>query len=93
MGRERSWSDALRRLSALLYEADPEGMGASVFAPPDEYVDMAERVLRTFIRRPAGTRPAEAVLDLIPSAWPELIAEIVGVCEEYERARMQRMDE
>ncbi len=76
----RGWSDAHSRLSALLYERDPEGMGASVFAPRDEYDDVATRLLRAVLRRPAGLAEADVVVNVLPSAWPDLVAEIVEIC-------------
>jgi hypothetical protein len=81
----RAWLEAHSRLSALLYERDPEGMGASVSAPRDEYDDVATRLLREILRRPADADQAEIVLNVLPSAWPELVAEILEVSAAYER--------
>ncbi len=87
MGRRtaRAWLEARDRLSALLYERDPDGMGADVSAPRDEYNDIASRLLREALRRPEGQAVAAAVHEALPSAWPELIAELVQVIDAYER--------
>lgn len=40
-----SYDRAVRAVSALLYLFDPDGMGASAFAPEDEYDDPARRLV------------------------------------------------
>lgn len=88
MGRRaaQTWQEACGRISAVLYESDPEGMGADVGAPLDEYDDIAARLLREAIRRPAGQALATCVEESVPTAWPELVAQLVEVIEAYERA-------
>ena len=82
----QAWLDALNRLSVLLYESDPEGMGADVGAPVDEYDDIAARLLREALRRPSGHALATCVQESVPTAWPELVAQLVEVIDTYEGA-------
>ena len=85
-GAAQAWQDACNRLSALLYESDPEGMGADVGAPLDEYDDIAARLLREATRRPAGQALTTCVEQSVPTAWPDLVANLADVIDAYERA-------
>ena len=59
-----AYADALRVISALLYQYDPNGMGASVFAPDDEYDSHAARLL-------SDSREIEDVVSFAQSAFPD----------------------
>jgi hypothetical protein len=61
-------------------------MGADVGAPIDEYDDIAARLLREATRRPAGQALATCVEQSVPTAWPELVDQLVDVIDAYERA-------
>lgn len=88
----RAWTNALTALQALLHARDPEGMGESVFAPQDEYADVAARLLRTVTRRPAGTSGESVVIEILPTAWRELIAEILSIAPHSKEPRRRQGD-
>ena len=83
--RARVWRDALTALETLLYTRDPEGMGESVGAPHDEYADVAARLLREVTRKPAESSSHDVVADVLPTAWPGLVDEILTICVHFER--------
>jgi hypothetical protein len=60
----------------LLYDHDPDGMGATVGAPVDEYSDMATRLIRALRDSEFGVGSVEVIRGVIPTAKLELIAEI-----------------
>jgi len=61
-------------------------MGASVSAPRDEYDDVVTRLLGEVIGRRPGEVDAQVVLTVLPTAWPELVAEVLEVCATYQRS-------
>lgn len=82
----RGWRELKASLGALLYERDPEGMGATVSAPPDEYADVAVRIISSLSRCTQEAELRKAVLDILPTAWPDLVDEILSIYHKMVRA-------
>jgi hypothetical protein len=57
----------------ILYDHDPDGIGSSIDAPPDEYHDLVVRLLQSL--RSAGTREqaARAVTAIFPAGSEPLV--------------------
>jgi len=70
------WRALVRRVSDLLYDHDPLGMGSSVGAPSDEYDHIAIDLIRQ-IRD--GQEIGEATLGLLPDANQSLISAITDL--------------
>jgi len=60
----------VRVVSALLYSFDPEGMGASAFAPVDEYDGLASRLV-------SQSQGLKDVAGLLSEHYPEAPAQLV----------------
>lgn len=60
-GDRKRWSRLQKAVAAVLYDADPDGMGATVGAPADEYDDIATRIISALSRAPEGTAPERIV--------------------------------
>ena len=69
----RNWSydRAVRVVSTLLYLFDPDGMGASAFAPEDEYDDPARRLV-------AQSKDAAGLDELVRSHYAGSSDHMVG---------------
>jgi len=78
-----AWSQLRSRLEVLLYDYDPDGMGASVGAPLDEYADVAISVIRTLRDREPDQPVSDAVWEAVPGASLDLIEEIAKAWGEY----------
>jgi hypothetical protein len=83
----RRWHELERRIAAALYESDPEGMGASVGAPHDEYADVARAVIRALRDRQPEQPFGDAVTSVLPSANSELISELEHIWQDVWRGR------
>ena len=84
MGNEQLdqwWSRNHGALMEILYRHDPDGMGASVGAPDDEYFDAATTLMRALRDRPSEDGPGEVVLEVWPQASPEMLADIEAAWE------------
>lgn len=57
----KRWTWLQKAVAAVLYDADPEGMGASVGAPLDEYDDVAIRIISALSKAPPDSVPQEIV--------------------------------
>lgn len=73
----RAWEELQRELQAVLYESDPDRMGATVGAPDDEYYDAAVDVIRSLRDR----LPHQSVADVVRDVWPEADPELVLAVE------------
>ena len=78
------WARLRSRLEWLLYDCDPDGMGASVGAPLDEYADVAISVMRALRDRKPDQAVSEAVWAVVPGASAALIENIERAWDEYE---------
>lgn len=81
--RSADWERLHHGLVRALYEADPEGMGSSVYSPDDEYSSEAVALIRALRDRRAKTVRA-VVLEAWPNARSDLIDAIVGLSSAYE---------
>lgn len=66
------WKQAVKRISAALYNEDPEGMGSSVGSPDDEYDDAAIHAMRLLRDRKSGTAATA-----LHAEWPSLSGETI----------------
>jgi len=69
-----------REVSAALYEEDPEGFGATIGSPADEYDTEAARVIAALSKMEGDvrtaldsmlTRPTKRLVERIAKAWHE----------------------
>lgn len=74
--RLKAWRAVVTRFEALLYEHDPDGMGASVGAPLDEYSDVAASLVRALRDRPTEDEFADTVRSIVPSARQTLTSDL-----------------
>jgi len=82
-GRALGRFEALQSgFEVLLYDYDPDGMGSTVGAPLDEYIDVATSLIRALRDREVCLDFAEAVRDVIPGATAELVAKIEMAWDE-----------
>lgn len=67
------YGQLLLAVTSALYEFDPGGMGRSIDAPPDEYRDLATRLLGPLWRSATPSEAAAEIRKLVPAAEPDLI--------------------
>lgn len=79
----QAWHALVTTLERLLYDHDPDGMGASVSAPLDEYHDVAVAVTRVLRARREGQSLENAVLEIVPNAGTDLLRDITKVWNGY----------
>ena len=81
--RKDSYTHTVKIVSALLYSFDPGGMGASVFAPEDEYDDPASSLV-------GASRKADDLDELVqgryPAGNPQMLSAIVSAIELFLQA-------
>ena len=63
----------LRAVMSALYNFDPDRMGRSIDAPPDEYRDLATRLLGPLWRSATPSAAATEIRKLVPATEPDLI--------------------
>jgi hypothetical protein len=68
-----AYIEFLKVVMSLLYDFDPDGVGRSIDAPPDEYGDLAAQLLGPLLRSVTASDAATEIRTLIPGAKPELI--------------------
>jgi hypothetical protein len=73
--RQLKWaySQFLEAVMRLLHDLDPDGIGRSIDAPPDEYREMATRLLPRLSRAGTASEAAEEIRRSFPTAEPALI--------------------
>jgi len=76
-----------REVSAALYEEDPEGFGATIGSPADEYDTEAARVIAALSKMEGDvrtaldsmlTRPTKRLVERIAKAWHEYGGKAAG---------------
>ena len=70
------------RLSRLLYEIDPEGIGRSILAPPDEYDELTSVLLVRAKAAEHGDRRT-TLKGLLPSIGEEDLSRVDDLLDEY----------
>lgn len=63
-----AYTRLLKRLSDILYDEDPVGLGRTIAAPRDEYEPIAARLVVRLVRARNREQVERAVLDLLPEA-------------------------
>lgn len=82
--RTEAWHALVATLERLLYDHDPDGMGASVSAPLDEYHDVAIAVIRALRDREEVRSVEDAILEVVPNAGADLLSNIERAWRDYE---------
>ncbi len=73
----------LGAVMSLLYDFDPDGIGRSIDAPPDEYRDLATRLVPRLSRSATASEAAEEVRKLVPLAEPPLIGALWAAQQKF----------
>ena len=77
--RTKWWRSTHAALMRLLYEQDPDAMGASVLSPEDEYYDLAVQLMRALNGRTSAGNIQRAVTDIWPNASVEMLGEVTKI--------------
>jgi hypothetical protein len=84
----REFKDAytvfLEEVMSLLYYFDPDGVGRSIDAPPDEYRDLATLLLGPLSRTTNPSEAASEIRKLVPAAEPDLIKALWAARQKFE---------
>jgi hypothetical protein len=78
-----AYSQFLDVVTRLLYDHDPDGIGRSIDAPPDEYRELATRLLPPLSRARTAPEAAEEIRRLVPTAEPALIEAIWAAQQKF----------
>jgi hypothetical protein len=81
-----AYSQFLEAVMSLLYDFDPDGIGRSIDAPPDEYSDLATRLIPLLSRATTESEAAEEVRRLLPAAGPPLIEALWAAQRKFKQA-------
>jgi hypothetical protein len=82
--RIRSYKTRLEALMKTLYEFDPDGIGQSIDAPPDEYRDLATMLVSRLWAAGDESQAAGEIRSLFPTAEQALIDALWAVRQEIE---------
>jgi hypothetical protein len=84
-GRTRRYLQFLNFVSECLYEEDPGGMGISVHAPRDEYIDSAEHLVADLYRCRTRAAAAKLIRYSFPDATDRLVDRLWELASVYRR--------
>jgi hypothetical protein len=81
------YNQFLEAVTTLLYDLDPDGIGRSIGAPPDEYRAAAARFLPRLSRAGTASEAAEEIRRLFPTAEPALIHALWAAQQRFKEDR------
>lgn len=84
--RSKWWRTTHSALVRALYEHDPDGMGATVMSPEDEYYDLGFRLFREL----SGARDTEEIRDAVLRIWPDSQEEMIDEIERIWRSAARK---
>jgi hypothetical protein len=80
---KHAYSEFLEAVMSLLYDFDPDEVGRSIDAPPDEYRDLATRLLGPLSRSVTPSEAAAEIRRLVPTAEPDLIKALWAARQKF----------
>ena len=78
-----AYSAFLEEVMSLLYDFDPDGVGRSIDAPPDEYRDLATQLLGPLSRTTNLAEAVTKIRDFVPAAEPDLIKALWAARQKF----------
>ena len=79
----QAYGEFLEAVMSLLYDFDPDGVGRSIDAPPDEYGDLATQLLGPLWRSTTPSDAAAEIRKFVPSAEPDLIKALWAAQQKF----------
>lgn len=79
----KAYRVAHARLMSILYEEDPDGMGATVGAPEDEYAQPATLLMIALNDASTPEKARRAVTDMYPDATEKLLTDALEVWRAF----------
>ena len=89
---KHAYAQLLQAVMNVLYDFDPEGLGRSIDAPPDEYRDLATRLLGPLWRSAAPSEATAEIREHVPAARPDLIMSLWAATQNVKPSWRGRED-
>lgn len=78
-----TYAEFVRTVSRALYDVDPEGIGSSIDAPPDEYDDLAHRLAADLVAADTAEQAGRITTSLFASAGDALTERLWLALQRY----------
>jgi hypothetical protein len=80
-----AYDQFLEAVMSLLYDFDPDGIGRSIDAPPDEYRDLATRLIPPLSRSTTASEAAKEIRSFVPLAEPPLVEALWDAQQKFKK--------